>query len=126
MLVFAQMAVAAYACTITPIGYGSDHPNAGFVDEPAIAALDGRSTDVMPMDSTPSALCVSHCRSGQQHVEAKPLPALPVAPVALVAAAHAIEPLAQGIRVAATVPIVARLLPQAQPPLTILHCCWRI
>ena len=59
---------------------------------------------------------------GQQHAEVKPLTA---PPGALLAAVYRLEPLTQGVAAAmATVDRLPR--PQAEPPHTILHCCWRI
>lgn len=125
VLVFAQLAVAAYACTVTSAGAGGGHVGATVAGSQALdeAALDLGSADAMPMDAVQPALCVAHCRSGHQQAEIKPLPS---PPMGMMAAFYNLEPLAEGIEVTAAMPMVGLSPPQAEPPHTILHCCWRI
>ena len=125
VLVFAQMAVAAYACTATSAASGGGHSGATVALRQALdAAAPGvGSADAMPIDADQPALCVGHCRSSHQQVEIKPLP---TPPMALTAALYNLEPVIEEIEPLATLSMVDRPPPQAEPPHTILHCCWRI
>ena len=130
-LLFAQMAVAAYACP------GLASPNPG--GEPAVTASEShlnviaavpRST-VQPsrcedmsgaMDPSFANLCAEHCRHGQQSDQT---PTVVVPAVILMALYSAPSPLQAAVR---SHPAAATLdeLVAASPPHTILHCVYRI
>jgi hypothetical protein len=114
-LLFAQLAVAAYACPGT---------------SSMAAARAGGSSDAgmaMPcadMDTAAPNLCAEHCRHGQQAADHSPvlmpMPALFSLLYALPSAVSIDEDAASTLaspRVAST---------RAAPPLAILHCRWRI
>jgi len=120
-VLFAQFSVAAYAC-----------PQAAAAAAPVQDA--GQAMQAMPgceqMD--PAAghpdpgslnLCVEHCHFGHQaanHAEGAPVP-----PAAL-AGFISITPLLPVLVATGRAAVVARISPAASPPLSILHCCFRI
>lgn len=116
VLVYAQLAVAAYAC-----GVGSS-PGSDMAMGPAAVQVEPLAHDLQ-MDADQPTLCVAHCRSGQQNADAKPLP---VPPLALVAGYFSLKPLSASGERDSTVLASGDLPPLADPPHTVLHCCLRI
>ncbi len=116
VIVYAQLALAAYACNtgISPLAGSTTGHAAGQVN----AAVHPQQLDV----DQPS-LCVSHCRFDQQNADPKPLP-LPA--VALVAGYFTLEPLTPDGERYAPVLTAGALPPLADPPHAVLHCCLRI
>ena len=108
-LLFAQLAVAAYAC---PGDVGASVPAATVQAMPGCEGM-----------GTPAPLCASHCSDGAQSFE-KPANA-GVAPAVMVGTIewHAIAPVAPA-RVAGGPR--ARATPPPGPPLSIRNCCLRI
>ncbi len=124
MMLFAQMAVVAYACTgpqsASMRRAGTD---VTLVTAPITAVADGGLGHVA-MDLTPKPnLCAAHCQSGQQNADAKPAPSVSAAiPVSLYPSA--VTSLPANIQRASAAP---RGPPTgAEPPHAILHCCLRI
>jgi hypothetical protein len=131
-LLFAQMAVAAYACPgLASTGVASKSA-ATQMDSPSdvIAAAPARSAEQPSrcedmsgaMDPAFPNLCAEHCRHGQQSDQT---PTLVVPAVILMALYSAPSPLQ------ATVPshpaaATMDALVAASPPHTILHCVFRI
>ena len=132
VVLFAQLAVSAYACP------GLSSAESMKMQMAATAAPDGGSADAAmamadrqvpncedmagPMDPEFANLCAEHCHHGQQSDQASTL----TVPAALLNALY-FTPLAPEPVVAprpaanATSALVA-----ASPPLAILHCCFRI
>ena len=130
VVLFAQLAVSAYACP------GLSAAASMKMQMAATAAPDDGSTDAAmadrqapncedmagPMDPEFANLCAEHCHLGQQSDQASTL----TVPAALLNALY-VTPLAPEPVVAprpaanATSALVA-----ASPPLAILHCCFRI
>ena len=132
VVLFAQLAVSAYACP------GLSSASSMKMLMTATAAPDGDSTDPViatadrqapncedmagPMDPEFANLCAEHCHHGQLSDQASTL----TVPTALLNALY-VTPLAPEPVVAprpaanATSALVA-----ASPPHTILHCCFRI
>lgn len=124
VIVFAQVAVAAYACPAMPAGSMSD--GAGYAalmgDLGASAGVDGMPTGFR-VDSALPNLCIAHCQVGQQNADGKPAPTVPPA---LLASLYPVVPSTPRDR-----PTLARAAVDdspraASPPLAILHCCFRI
>lgn len=132
VVLFAQLAVSAYACPGLSPSSGMKMQMAG------PAASDGGSPDAAmatadrqapncedmagPMDPEFANLCAEHCHHGQQSDQAATL----TVPSALLSALYVTpqvpEPVAEPRPAAnATSALVA-----ASPPHTILHCCFRI
>lgn len=113
VVLFAQLAVAAYACPKLEA-----RGNA----EQAMAMMDGCAG--MDMSQDDANLCVEHCKSGHQSNDTARLPVaftpvealLYVLPDELLADADA----------GSTRPAPDPLLAAAPPPHAILHCVWRI
>lgn len=116
VLVYAQLAVAAYAC-----GVGSS-PGSDRATGPAAVHVEAL-VHALQMDADQPTLCVAHCRSGQQNADAKPLP---VPPFALVAGYFSLEPLSASGERDSPVLASGSLPPLADPPHAVLHCCLRI
>ncbi len=115
VLLFAQLAVAAYACPSL---------------EAPVAMAAKASAQTMPgcdqMDPDAAALCAEHCRFGQQSADAASPPAvqagtpallylLPAEPISTLASAGA-----------ASAPPDATIPAAPPPPHAILHCVLRI
>ncbi|MED5622389.1 hypothetical protein [Ideonella sp. BN130291] len=110
VLLFAQMAVAAYACP----GLSSPMPMA------TAAAMPGCDE----MDPDAAALCAEHCRFGQQSVDTAAQPAVQAAaPALLYLLPDAPVLLANGASPQAAVDTPPAAPP---PPHAILHCVLRI
>ena len=132
VVLFAQLAVSAYACpglssaaSMKMQMTAGATPDAGSTDV-AMAATDRQASNCEdmagPMDPEFANLCGEHCHHGQQSDQASTL----TVPAALLNALY-VTPLAPEPVVAprpaanATSALVA-----ASPPLAILHCCFRI
>lgn len=115
-MLFAQLAVAAYACPVANATPGDASS--------AMASMPDMAAD-MPgcheMDQRASALCYAHCHHAAQSVEKAQLPLLAVTQsAALIFVVLAAPPAPAPIQV---------LPPQSQritePPLAIRNCCFR-
>lgn len=123
VLVFAQLALAAYACPAMPAGTANAPMGQG-----DMAGATQTHFDVMPaapvrMDEAQPNLCAAHCQSGQQNVDVKPTPS---PAVALLAGYFAVEPVAQRGGQMRPFTWAAHPPPLADPPHAILHRCFRI
>lgn len=111
-LLFAQIAVAAYACP--------DLAMTAMAAKAAQEAMPG-CTD---MDMAQPGLCEAHCASGHQSLDTPANP--PIAafmPSRLVAVLPALEILFPVTPVQTNLSLLARA---TAPPLAIRHCCFRI
>jgi hypothetical protein len=132
VVLFAQMAVSAYACPGLSAagGMAMQMSSPASTDpQPTDTAMAATGQTAMncegmtgAMDSSFANLCAEHCHQGQQsdHTATVTLPATGL--TALYLAPLTPEPLAAPRPAAdATSALVA-----ASPPYTILHCCFRI
>jgi hypothetical protein len=125
-LLFAQLAVAAYACpTFTPASqYPYGAPSAmGASDALATAFVAGEAFDGALPDAAQPGLCLAHCQSGQQNADTKSAPGVPLAMMYAAYPLEVVHPTAvSGFhRPTATGSIVP-----TDPPHAILHCCFRL
>ena len=117
-ILFAQIAVAAYACPVlAKWSAASDPISSSSVAKPG----DCDQMDDM-MDATSPNLCSAHCHNHEQSADHAAAPALP--PALFVALYWLVAP-------AITEPLIqtseANVLHVAlSPPHAILHCCFRI
>jgi hypothetical protein len=116
-LLFAQLAVAAYAC-----------PAMASVPAAGLTAAAANADTAMPcanMDAATPNLCAEHCRYGQQSADHAPAATLTPALLSLLYTLPAAVPAEGG---AASMPASASVAlgGAAPPPLAILHCRWRI
>ena len=118
LLLFAQLAIAAYACP----------PQLQALADAAIAQqqeMPGVNCEQMagPADDAAPNLCAEHCRFGEQ-LGAQPLPQpLP----ALMVSLYVLPPTPAETRMPVSWPATPSLedLAEAFPPHAILHCCLR-
>jgi hypothetical protein len=111
-LLFAQLAVAAYACPSVP-SMGGQIPMVGSnCEDMAMRALDPQNAN----------LCAEHCKFGQQSDQTSTLTVPAVVLMALYFTPLVPAPMAE-LRPAAG---SQSALVTASPPHTILHCCFRI
>ena len=104
-VLFAQLAVAAYAC---PVLTGTSDAVTAVVANDARNAMPGCSE----MDTGNANLCLQHCQAGDQSVQTTPhapLPAIALVPLAVVAQLE--PPFARGIGA-----LSARMERQTSPP----------
>lgn len=132
VVLFAQLAVSAYACP----GMASAAAMKTPMSATAPAAADARATPTAapalqtmncedmagPMDPAFANLCAEHCHQGQQSDQTATLAVPPVLLTALYTTPLAPEPCVAP-RPAA---VAACAGAAASPPLAILHCCFRI
>lgn len=129
-LLFAQMAIAAYACPSVPSMAGqmsmmgspeADASNAS-VDSAGKSVPNCDDIAIGNIDPQNANLCAEHCKVGQQSDQASTLSVPAVLLMALYFAPLVPAPVAELPPVAAT----PSALVAASPPHTILHCCFRI
>lgn len=128
VLVFARVAVSAYACPVMPassMNAMNDMGQAAMVGEQARPdpGSDGMPAESWRLDPAQPNLCAAHCQSGQQSVDVKPAPTVPPA---LPASSYPVVPSALLAEPAPTLAGVDHPPPAVSPPLAILHCCFRI
>jgi hypothetical protein len=122
VLVWAQLAVAAYACqrSVTAPGWPGDAPA-----RQASEAVPGMSADCAELmgwtASTQANLCVSHCHAGDQSDQTAPV----AWPLAALAALYGVPP--APLLLPTRRQVAARAGEQAclAPPHRILHCVQR-
>jgi len=130
VVLFAQLAVSAYACPAllsAAMPMASTAARDGDSNDAAMAATDRQTPDcdamaAGTMDPDLANLCAEHCHHGQQSDQAATL----TVPVALLTALYLAPVAAQPkirprLAADATSALVA-----ASPPHAILHCCFRI
>ena len=121
VILFAQMSVAAYACPSNMVS--------GNATADAITAM-GAMVDCEQMgegmgrhlDQANPGLCAEHCHPTQQsdHTQA------PTVPAALLIALYTVALTVDATRPDGLAPTADSRLHAAPPPLSILHCCFRI
>lgn len=126
VLLFAQFAVAAYACS-GGMGTTMNVAEATVADATMagapMAGMDSKDAGHGAMDPAQPNLCAAHCQSGQQNAGAKPVPDLPAA---MPASLYPLVPVTLPVRTQCPVGAVDDPPPMAGPPHAILHCCFRI
>lgn len=113
-LLFAQLAVAAYACPVLDKSQAVT----------AVSMANISDCTDMSMDKSSPALCAAHCDTGHQSSDTSGTPAVqPFVPCSLEVVLPSIErfyiPLAFSLE---SVPLTRA----TAPPVAIQHCCFRI
>ncbi|WP_228892575.1 hypothetical protein [Pseudoduganella aquatica] len=113
-LLFAQLAVAAYAC---PVLIGQQAPE-------AVSMPDMPGCTDMSMDKSSPSLCAAHCDAGHQSADTSSTPAVQAfVPCELELVLPRIERSAPALAFSReSVPLTRA----TSPPLAIQHCCFRI
>jgi len=133
LLLFAQMAVAAYACPGMSPGAAARAseplPASGTADasrsRPAgekTGPMADMSCDCEQPDRDAANLCAEHCRYGNQNAESPKAPSIPP----LLLTGHVTLPVPDARNLFSPSPGLPRFIPAASPPHAILHCCFRI
>ena len=131
VLLFAQLAVAAYACpglAATSVSKAMS----GAMTLPVAAQDQSMGSDkavsgcdqMGRMDSAAPNLCLEHCRAGHQSSDTAPAPVVFAAtPALLYVLPTGLEPVAGS---SPSLPATDALLASAPPPHAVLHCVLRI
>ena len=114
-LLFAQGAVAAYACPGLTSAIASS-----FVDPPA---AENMPTDCDQMDTMTPNLCTAHCQFGLQNVDQQQAPS---APPVMFSILYVEIPDSTAVSSFGRISASERTTVADSPPHTILHCCFRI
>lgn len=132
VVLFAQIAVSAYACPGLATGAAmsmltaSPAPSRDEASEDIPTTAMERTIDcadmAVPMDMEFANLCAEHCHHSQQSNQAATLNVPAVLLTALYTTSVAPEPVVAPRPAAAATSALAA----ASPPLAILHCCFRI
>jgi hypothetical protein len=124
VMLFAQMTVAAYACTgLQSASTRSTETEVLTLVEAPLAMVADGVLGHAAMDPMQPTLCAVHCQSGQQNADGKPAPNVsPAIPVSLYPRAMAFHPADTQHASAAPDDPPTR----TDPPHAILHCCFRI
>ena len=124
VLLFAQLAIASYACPAAPAT--AMQQMAPATDEAGDASMQAAGgCDQMPaqMDQASPNLCVEHCHTGQQSADHVAAPA--VSP-ALLTSLYTLPPTPQPAWPSGPPAASLSALVAASPPHAILHCCLRV
>ena len=139
-VLFAQMAVSAYACpgllaaTTMAVPVSAELPSGTESTAAVTAAVTAAASAApalpmmncedmaMPMDAAFPNLCAEHCHQGQQSDQAATL----TVPAALLTELYITPPAPEPIVAPRPAAATASALDAASPPLAILHCCFRI
>lgn len=108
-LLFAQLAVSAYACPDLQ------------ASKPAVTQANAAAPGCNEMDMANPALCHGYCQYGNQSVDLS-VPWVPPAPIVLSAVVYADAELVAEARAASPHSLLART---TAPPLAIRNCCLR-
>lgn len=130
VLLFAQLAVAAYACPVpgtqSALMTGAMSASVATVQDPSMDSVKAAGTcDQMgQMDSSSPNLCLEHCRAGHQSSDTAPAPIVTaMSPALLYVLPTGLEPVTGS---SPSLPAMDPLLASAPPPHAILHCVLRI
>lgn len=135
VLLFAQMAIAAYVCPGLSLSANTQMPTIELFktssDEVAVLAATNQAVpcesmgDDMamgPLDPQNANLCAEHCKFGQQSDQATTLSV----PAALLMALYFVPQVPKFMAELRPAEATPSALVAASPPRTILHCCFRI
>jgi hypothetical protein len=120
VLVFAQLAVSAYACPqLQPLASALESP----ASAPMVMSQDGSDCDQrMALDPAAPTLCAEHCKVGQQSERAW----IVSVPPALLSALYPLAPPPAASPLPRPAAAPADALVAASPPHAVLHCVYRI
>lgn len=118
VLLFAQMAIAAYACPGLVSASASASASVAATSEKAAACDDMSGA----MDPSFPNLCAEHCKYGQQSDQANTL-TLPAVLLVALYSTPSVQEIAPSPRLAGA---AMSTLVAASPPHAILHCVYRI
>ncbi|MDE2403077.1 MAG: hypothetical protein KGL90_15590 [Burkholderiales bacterium] len=114
VILLAQMSVAAYACPGE--ASGNDQVVAMASSMVDCDQMDGQ------LDKANPSLCAEHCHPTQQSDQTQ----VPTVPVMLMIALYTVAQMVDASAPDGLMPTADSRLQAAPPPLSILHCCFRI
>lgn len=121
VMLFTQLAIAAYACPDLSSSAQHLQPMSGAID----ASAEARSMDCdqMPGRLDPAApnLCAEHCRHGQQSDQVQ----APTVPAVVLASLYIVPAMPEAASPTRPTAAAVGLFAAAGPPLAILHCRFR-
>ncbi len=126
LLVYAQLALAAYACSSALLPDAASPSGAAMALGEMPHKGGWASSSTMPawqMDLAQPEMCAGHCQSAHQNIDIKPAPS---PALTLMAGYFTLEHSAQRAVWGRTIVPAASPPPQVDPPHAILHCCFRI
>lgn len=125
VLLFAQLAVAAYACPVMLNGSANGPDHSAGMAMGAVTAMQsgGMETKLGGADADLPNLCLGHCQFGQQNADSTSSPAVPVA---LLTSLYTLPSLEQSAGLARPLAAASGPPSLADPPHAILHCCFRL
>lgn len=125
VLLFAQLAVAAYACQGIPNGSTSGPAHSAVMGMGDVAAV--QTSGMEPLlggtDSEFPNLCLGHCQFGQQNAGST---STATVPVALLTSLYTLPSMEQSAGLARPIATASGPPSLADPPHAILHCCFRL
>ena len=131
VLLFAQMAIAAYACPGLSTVSKTDMDMSAAVVSPGEASVASGSTDAMgsncddmagPMDPSSANLCAEHCKYGQQSDQSSTV----TVPAALLTELYVTPSVSDTTPLPPSAAATLSARVAASPPHAILHCVFRI
>jgi len=126
VLLFAQMAVAAYACPVMLNG-SANRPghsaSMGMGDVAAMHSSGEMEASFGGMDSDLPNLCFGHCQFGHQNTDST---SPPTPSVAMLTSLYTLPSLEQSVGLARPLATASGSPSTADPPHAILHCCFRL
>lgn len=125
VLLFAQLAVAAYACPVMLNGSADGRDHAAVMGMGGVTAMrsGGMEAHLGGTDPELPNLCLGHCQFGQQNIDSTS--SAPI-PVALLTSLYALPSLEQSAGLARPIATASGPPSMADPPHAILHCCFRL
>lgn len=125
VILFAQMSVVAYACPSNVVSGNAPAdaitPMAAMVDCEQMSVQVGEGLS-RHLDQANPGLCAEHCHPTQQSDHTQ----VPTVPAALLIALYTVALMVDASRPDGLAPTADSRLHAAPPPLSILHCCFRI
>lgn len=124
VLLFAQMAIAAYACPGLASAMTGDMQAGDSGVTPMVMSTQMVNCDDMAgaMDPASANLCAEHCKYGQQSDHATTL----VVPAVVLTALYATPLVPEALPPSRPAAATLSALVAASPPHTVLHCVYRI
>jgi hypothetical protein len=121
VILFAQMSVAAYACPRNVVS--GNAPSDAITAMGAMIDCDQMDEGMgRHLDQANPGLCAEHCHPTQQSDHTQ----VPTVPAALLIALYTVTLTVDASRPDGLAPTADSRLHAAPPPLSILHCCFRI
>ena len=122
ILLFTQIAIAAYACPqLSPTRFSQPSAAVESMAMPSVADIPLCCDGMGRTDPDNPNICAGHCQFGQQSDQTQ----TPTMPAALLASLYIVSPVPELTVPTRPAAASAGILVAASPPHAILHCCFR-